>query len=127
MVGYTTITSRNQTVQKVVKGKTYVYERVPYYNPRIRNTSYHYRYVGRKDNGGIRKIRSALPRRSLIHGTFIPIMKIVNDMGIEDMLEKHPLKRNRRRSLQSRCQRLSAHCPWHPLTHGSTAHRCPVQ
>jgi transposase len=89
MVVYPTITSRNQIIEKVVKGKTYVYERVPYYNPRIRNTSYHYRYVGRKDNGETRKIRSALPRRSLIHGTFIPIMKIVNDMGIVDMLKKH--------------------------------------
>ncbi len=28
-------------------------------------------------------------RRSLIHGPFIPIMKIVRDMGIEEMLEKH--------------------------------------
>ena len=84
-----TITSRNQTVEKVVKGKTYVYERVPYYNPKIKNTSYHYRYVGRKDNGGIRKIRSAIPIRSLIHGPFIPIMKIVNDIGIVDMLERH--------------------------------------
>ena len=89
MVVFPTITSRNQTVEKVVKGKTYVYERVPYYNPKIKNTSYHYRYVGRKDNGGIRKIRSALPIRSLIHGPFIPIMKIVNDIGIVDMLERH--------------------------------------
>ena len=69
-----------------MKGKTFVYERVPYYNPRIRNTSYHYRYVGRKDHGEIRKIRNALPIRSLIHGPFIPIMKIVNDIGIVDML-----------------------------------------
>ena len=89
MVVFHTITSRNQTIEKVVKGKTYVYERIPYYNPRIRNTSYHYRYVGTKDDGGIRKIRSVLPRRSLIHGPFIPIMKIVRDMGIEEMLEKH--------------------------------------
>ena len=70
-----------------MKGKTYVYERVPYYNPKIRNTSYHYRYVGRKDNGEIRRIRSFLLRRSLIRGSFIPIMKIVNDIGIVDMLE----------------------------------------
>ena len=89
MVVFPTITSRNQTVEKVVKGKTYVYERIPYYNPKIRNTSYHYRYVGRKDDGGIRKIRSVLPRRSLIHGPFIPIMKIIDDMGIEEMLKKH--------------------------------------
>ena len=76
-----TITSRNQTIEKVVKGKTYVYERIPYYNLKMRNTSYHYRYVGRKDNGGIRKIRSVLPMRNLIHGPFIPIMKIVREMG----------------------------------------------
>ncbi len=89
MVVFPTITSRNQTIEKVVKGKIYVYERIPYYNPKIRNTSYHYRYVGRKDDGGIRKIRSVLPKRSLIHGPFIPIMKIVRDIGIEEMLEKH--------------------------------------
>ncbi|MCL4356968.1 MAG: transposase [Candidatus Thermoplasmatota archaeon] len=86
---FPTITSKNQTIEKVVKGKTYVYERIPYYNPKIKNTSYHYRYVGRKDDGGIRKIGSVLPRRSLIHGPFIPIMKIVNDLGIVDMLMKH--------------------------------------
>ena len=72
MVVVPIITSRNQTIEKVVKGKTYVYERVPYYNPRIRNTSYHYRYVGRKDHGEIRKIRSSLPIRSLVRGPFIP-------------------------------------------------------
>ena len=89
MVVYPTITSRNQTVEKVVKGKTYVYERVPYYNQRIRNTSYHYRYFGRKDSGEIRKIRSILPGSSLTHGPFIPMMNIVNYIGIEDMLKKH--------------------------------------
>ena len=89
MVVIHTITSRNQTIEKVVKGKTYVYERVPYYNPKIKNTSYHYRYAGRKDNGETRKIRSVLPRRSLIHGPFIPIMKIVKEIGIADMLERH--------------------------------------
>ena len=89
MVVFPTITSKNQTIEKVVKGKTYVYERIPYYNSKIRNTSYHYRYVGRKDNGEIKKIRSVLPMRSLIHGPFIPIMKIVGEMGIEEMLEKH--------------------------------------
>ena len=89
MVVFPTITSRNQTIEKVVKGKTYVYERIPYYNPKIRNTSYHYRYIGRKNNGETRKIRSVLPRRSLIHGPFIPIMNIVRDIGIEEMLKRH--------------------------------------
>ena len=86
---FPTITSRKQTIQKIVKGKTYVYERIPYYNPKIRDTIYHYRYAGRKDDGGIRKIRSVLPRRSVINGPFIPIMEIVRDTGIEEMLKRH--------------------------------------
>ena len=71
MVVFPTITSKNQTIEKIVNGKTYVYERVPYYNSKIQNTSYHYRYIGKKDSGEIRKIRSVLPRRSLIHGPFM--------------------------------------------------------
>ncbi len=89
MVVFPTITSKNQRIEKPVKGKIYVYERVPYYNPRIKNTSYHYRYVGKKENGETRKVRSILPRRSLIHGPFIPILDIVNAFGIEEMLKKH--------------------------------------
>ena len=68
MVGNTTITSMKQITEKVVKGKTYVYEKIPNYNPKMRNTSYHYRYMGRKDDDGVRKIRNDLPKRSLIHG-----------------------------------------------------------
>lgn len=45
--------------------------------------------MGREYYGITRKVRSILPRRSLIHGTFIPIMKIVNAFGIEEMLKKH--------------------------------------
>ena len=89
MVVFPTITSKNQTIEKIVNGKTYVYERVPYYNSKIQNTSYHYRYIGKKDSGEIRKIRSVLPRRSLIHGPFIPLMSIVDALGIGDMLKKH--------------------------------------
>jgi hypothetical protein len=89
MVVNTTITSKNQTIEKVVNGKTYVYERVPYYNSKIQNTSYHYIYLGKKNNEEIKKVRSILPRRSLIHGPFIPLMKIVDALGIDDILKKH--------------------------------------
>jgi hypothetical protein len=63
--------------------------KVLYYNPMIKDTNYHYKYIGRKGNGETWKIRSVLPRRRLIHGSFIPIMKIVNASGIEEMLRKH--------------------------------------
>ena len=67
----------------------YVYERTPYYDRTLKNTKYHYKYVGREVNGEARKIRSVLPRRSLICGPFIPIMRIVRDLGIEDILKLH--------------------------------------
>jgi transposase len=89
MVVFTTITSKNQLIEKTVNGKIYVYERVPYYNPGIRNTSYHYRYIGKKEEGETRKVRGILPRRSLIHGPFIPLTGITKAFGIEEMLNKH--------------------------------------
>ena len=45
----------------------------------------------KRDNGEIKKIRIALPRMGLIHAPFIPfvpIMKIVGETGIEEMLKK---------------------------------------
>ena len=72
-----------------MKWKTYVYERVPYYNPRIRNFRYHYRYLVKKDIGGERKIRSIHPQRSLILSPFVPILKIVGCTGIYDIVKKY--------------------------------------
>lgn len=53
----------------------------PYYNSRIKNTSYRYRYVGKKENGEI--------RRSLIHGPFIPLHGIAREASLEELLSKH--------------------------------------
>ena len=60
-----------------------------YYNPKMKDANYHYRYIGEKDNGETKKIRIALSKRSLIDDPFIPVMKIVGEIGIEDMLKKH--------------------------------------
>ena len=67
----------------------YVYERTPYYDRTLKNTKYHYKYVGKEVDGETRKISSVLPRKSLISGPFIPIMEIFRDMGIEDILKMH--------------------------------------
>ena len=74
-------------LEKTVNGQVYIYERTPYYDKTLKNTKYHYKYVGKEVNGEARKIRSVLPKRSLICGPFIPIMKIVRDMGIMDILK----------------------------------------
>ena len=89
MVVIPTITSRNQTIEKVVKRKTYVYGRIPYYNPKIGNTSYHYRYFGRKDDDRIRKIRSILRKKEpdtwIIHSN----NEYRQGHGHENMPRKH--------------------------------------
>lgn len=56
---------------------------MPYYNPGIRNTSYHYRYIGTSQNGETRIVRS------IIHGPFTPLTVITKAFGIEEMLNKH--------------------------------------
>lgn len=82
MVGHITIISKNQVIEKQANGRIYVYEGFTYYNPRIKNTCYHYRYIGKKKGGETKKVRSILPRRILLHGPLIPLMGIVNAIGI---------------------------------------------
>jgi hypothetical protein len=38
-------------IKKTVHGKVYFYERTPYYDRTLKNTKYHYKYVGKKVNG----------------------------------------------------------------------------
>jgi len=78
-----------QRIRKTVSGATYVYERTPYYDPAIRNTKYHYKYVGRETGGEVKKVRSVLPRRSLIYGPFIPVLSIVESFGMKDILNRY--------------------------------------
>ncbi|MHB1440289.1 MAG: IS1634 family transposase [Cuniculiplasma sp.] len=89
MVVFTIITGKVQRIRKPVKGEIYVYDRTPYYDPVTRNTKYHYRYVGKETGGEIRKVRSVLPRRSLIYGPFIPILAITDQIGLHDMLKSY--------------------------------------
>ncbi len=81
--------SKKQIVKKKVKNQIYVYERTPYYDSKLKNTKYHYKYVGKEINGETKRIRSILPRRSLIYGPFIPIMKIIESYGLIEMLKHY--------------------------------------
>jgi len=79
---------RVQRIMKTVSGATYVYERTPYYDPAIKNTKYHYKYVGRETGGEVKKVRSILPRRSLIYGPFVPVLSVVESLGIKEILNR---------------------------------------
>ena len=70
-------------------GAVYIYDRTPYYDSTTKNTKYHYRYAGKEIGKEVKKVRSTLPRRSLIYGPFIPLMEIVRELGLQDMLQAH--------------------------------------
>ena len=57
MVRNTVLKSKNQRNEKSANGKIYVYERVLYYNPWIRNISCHYGYVVEKREQRDRKVK----------------------------------------------------------------------
>jgi len=90
MVVFTIITGKIQRIrQEKENGAIYVYDRTPYYDPATRNTKYHYAYVGKESGGEVRKVRSVLPRRSLMYGPFVPLMDIVKAYGLRDLLERY--------------------------------------
>ena len=110
MVVVFTITSRKQTIKKTVNGQVYVYERTLYFDRTLKNTKYHYKYVGKEVDGVPKRVRSVLPRRSLVSGPFIPIMRVVRDMGIEDILKLHLTEPEARHELEFPYQRSSGRC-----------------
>ncbi len=111
VVVYTIIKAKKQTIEKTVGGRTYVCKRKPYYNCRIKNASYRYKYVEKKENSEIRRIRSVLLGRSLIHGPFIPLPNVVSALGLEDLLAKHPTGEEVKRILAMAISRIVVSLP----------------
>ena len=90
MVVFTIITGKIQRIRQTKKnGAVYIYDRTPYYDPSTKNTKYHYRYAGKEIGDEVKKVRSTLPKRSLIYGPFIPLLEIVRELGLQEMLQKH--------------------------------------
>ncbi len=83
---FTIITASKQIIRKSVNGRIYVYDRTPYYDSRIKNTEYHYKYIGTEIKGRAKRTGSVLPRRSLIYIPFIPLLKITDSIGLMEML-----------------------------------------
>ena len=92
------ITGKTQRIrQRKKNGAVYIYDRTPYYDPSTKNTKYHYKYAGKEIGEEVKKVRSTLPKRSLIYGPFIPLLKIVAELGLQEMLQAHltPQETNR--------------------------------
>jgi len=55
----------------------------------LKNTNYHYKYIGKKYHEKIRKVEECSFQKGLIHGPFILLNSIIKEIHIEEMLREH--------------------------------------
>lgn len=79
---------------KKIKGQEYLYEITPYYDPKTKTVKQKSKYLGKNVNGTPIKIRSqttpliSTPKKVLSHGEYLPLLKIINDLDLESILQK---------------------------------------
>ncbi|MHB8397215.1 MAG: IS1634 family transposase [Thermoplasmataceae archaeon] len=75
------------TRKKIINGREYFYEMTPYWDKEKKKIRYHSRYLGVQKENGIEKIRTHLPRNIFTYGPLIPVLRIIRDLGIENILD----------------------------------------
>ncbi|QRF74882.1 Transposase [Thermoplasmatales archaeon] len=75
------------TRKKTINGREYFYEMTPYWDREKKKIRYHSRYLGVQKEKGIEKARMHLPRNIFVYGPFIPVLRIIREMGIEKILD----------------------------------------
>jgi len=71
----------------MINGREYFYEMTPYWDREKRKIRYHSKYMGVQKENGIEKIRTHLPRNVFVYGPFIPVLRIIRELGIESILD----------------------------------------
>lgn len=71
---------------KVIGGREYAYEITPYYDPETKNTKHKSKYLGVYKDGKIKRKRTKLPVEAYEYGEFLPLLKIIDEMGIDSIL-----------------------------------------
>jgi len=74
---------------KKISGHEYVYEITPYYDPKTKTIRQKSKYIGAYENGKIKPKRNKIPRCVYDFGEFMPIMKIIDDLKIREILASH--------------------------------------
>ena len=74
---------------KKINGIPYLYEITPYYDPETKKNKQHSRYLGKLVEGKAVKVRSRLPRSTYSYGEFIPVIHVLREQRIEEILTKH--------------------------------------
>ncbi len=77
---------------KKIKGKEYIYEITPYYDPETKTVKQRSKYLGKNVTGKPIKVRSqtapfiSTPKKVLSYGEYLPLLKIIDDLELEQLL-----------------------------------------
>ena len=71
----------------MINGREYFYEMAPYWDREKKKIRYHSKYLGVQKENGIEKIGTHLPMNIYAYGPFIPVLRIIRELGIESILD----------------------------------------
>lgn len=74
---------------KIIKGKEYLYEITPYYDPKTKRIRHKSKYLGKNVDGKPVKVRQQIPKSSYNFGEVFPFAKIAEELNLKSLLEKH--------------------------------------
>ncbi|EQD75680.1 transposase (IS4) [mine drainage metagenome] len=120
------------TRKKVINGREYFYEMTPYWDKEKKKIRYHSRYLGVQKENSIEKIRTHLPRNVFVYGPFIPVLRIMRELGIENILDSFFNKEDRNVILVLAAARAIRSIPmdlvhtWYEGTHLVKEYPCDV-
>lgn len=72
---------------KVINGKQYAYEITPYYDKKTKTIRQKSKYLGKYEDGKVKRVKMKLPRRAFDYGEFLPFMRILDELPIASILE----------------------------------------
>lgn len=75
---------------KKINGQEYLYEITPYYDKEKKQIRQKSKYLGKNVNGVPVRVHSQdqIPKKVLSHGEFLPLLKIVKDLELEEILSR---------------------------------------
>jgi transposase len=71
---------------KEIHGHKYAYEITPYYDRESKRIRQKSKYLGKYEDGKIKRMNYSLPRRSLDYGEFLPFLKCMEDLKLDEIL-----------------------------------------
>lgn len=74
---------------KTINGIEYLYKITPYYDPKTKRIRHRSKYLGKNVDGKAVKVRAKPPRMSYSYGEFLPLLDIIKDLKLAEILSQH--------------------------------------